>query len=821
MSSELFSPTGALPRGMDSVLQPHDAVAEWMRASLDALIGLIEQVVPGMRGSVLLLDDDGVTLRHGSAPRLPEAYCRLIDGERIGPAAGSCGTAAFRRERVIVRDIATDPLWASYRKAAEPFGLAACWSTPIFDAEGRLLGTFAMYYDEPRDPTAADVALTETATLLSANIITRARVAMALRGREGELRLSHARLRAALDASATSTWEWDVRTDVVDCDEGLYRLFGVDPAEGAGSFDLFVSRIHAEDRERLVAAARRCASEGTDLDEEFRVVWPDGSVHWVVDRGRAIRGDDGRPHHLIGACVDVTERRVREEQFRALAESIPQLAWMADAGGSIRWYNRRWYEYTGTTLDEMQGWGWRALHHPDHVDRVVARIQRSWDTGEPWEDTFPLRGRDGQYRWFLSRAQPIRDADGRVARWFGTNTDITERLEAERAVRESEAKLRRIAESGIVGVFYWTMAGAITDANDEFRRMLGLSGDEFGAGRVSWRALTPPEWGAVDAVKVAELNEHGVTVNWEKEFVATDGRRVPVLIGAACLDGSTDHGIAVCLDITDRKRAEAERERLLAREREAREVAERASRIRDDVLAVVAHDLRNPVHTIILSTGMLREIPLDEAQRDHRLAVIQRTAKGMDHLIRDLLDATRVESGTFAVRQARVHVRALLDETLELFEAPARERRIMLRCEADDGVPPALGDRDRLAQVLSNLLGNALKFTPAGGQVTVRARAGADGGGAIEISVADTGCGIPGEQLAHVFDRFWQADRRGRAGAGLGLSIVKGIVEAHGGVIRVASAVGEGTTFSFTVPVAPPSRAKGAAIPSTIDSINR
>ena len=819
MSSDLPASPRVTPHRGQSVAAFNDTVAEWMRASFDALIGLIEQVVPGMRGSVLLLDDDGATLRHGAAPHLPEAYCRLIDGERIGPAAGSCGTAAYRGERVIVRDIATDPLWASYRAAAEPFGLAACWATPIFDSERRLLGTFAMYYGEPRDPTEDDIALTETATLLSANIITRARSARTLRARteaaeqlaaslrrhEEELVLSHARLRAALDASATSTWQWNVKTDVVDCDEGLYRLFGVDPADGGGSFDLFVARIHPEDRNSLVAAARACASEGTDLDEEFRVVWPDGSIHWVADRGRAIPGEDGRPAHLVGACLDVTERRVRDGQFRALAESIAQLAWMADAAGSIYWYNRRWYDYTGTTLEQMRGWGWKSVHHPDHVDRVVARIQHSWDTGEPWEDTFPLRGRDGEYRWFLPRAQPIRDADGRIFRWFGTNTDITERLEAERAVRESEAKLRRIADSGIVGVFYWTMAGAITDANAEFLRMLGLSEDALQAGQLSWRTLTPPEWAEADALKVAELNEHGVTVNWEKEFVRADGRRVPVLIGAAFLDGSTDRGIAVCLDITERRRAEAEREALLEREREAREVAERASRIRDEVLAVVAHDLRNPVHTIILSAGMLREIPLEEAQRQHRLGIIQRTAKGMEHLIRDLLDATRIESGTFAVRQARVHVRALLDETLELFEAPARERRIMLRCEVDDDVPPVLGDRDRLEQALSNLLGNALKFTPAGGQVRLSARVVA--GGAVEIDVADTGSGIPGDQLAHVFDRFWQADRQGRAGAGLGLSIVKGIVEAHGGEIRVESVVGDGTTFSLTVPVAPPSRA--------------
>jgi len=133
---------------------------------------------------------------------------------------------------------------------------------------------------------------------------------------------------------------------------------------------------------------------------------------------------------------DVTVRRraleaVREseERFRTLGNSIPQLAWMADAGGSIFWYNDRWYEYTGTTLEEMQGWGWQKVHHPEHVDRVVRRIRQAFESGTPWEDTFPLRSRAGEYRWFLSRALPIRDAGGAVVRWFGTNTDITEEIE--------------------------------------------------------------------------------------------------------------------------------------------------------------------------------------------------------------------------------------------------------------------------------------------------------------------------------------------------------------------------------------------------------
>jgi PAS domain S-box-containing protein len=127
-----------------------------------------------------------------------------------------------------------------------------------------------------------------------------------------------------------------------------------------------------------------------------------------------------------------------EERYRILADNIAQLAWTADQAGSIVWFNQRWYDYTGTTLADVQGWGWRNVVHPDHVDEVVAKISRCFDTGEIWEDTYPIRGTSGDYRWFLSRAFPIRDETGRVVRWFGTNTDITEQRAAEEALREAD-----------------------------------------------------------------------------------------------------------------------------------------------------------------------------------------------------------------------------------------------------------------------------------------------------------------------------------------------------------------------------------------------
>jgi signal transduction histidine kinase len=298
----------------------------------------------------------------------------------------------------------------------------------------------------------------------------------------------------------------------------------------------------------------------------------------------------------------------------------------------------------------------------------------------PWEDTFPLRGADGEYRWFLSRALPIRHDDGSVAGWFGTNTDITEQLKAEEVIRESEHRLRRALEI----------------------------------------------------------------------------------------------------------------------ERTARAEAERATRARDETLAIVAHDLRNPVHAIMAAAAMLGLQATDEKSRRH-LAVVERSAAEMERLISDLLDAARIDAGTFALQRAPLDASTLIEERVEEFQTQARSKYVALRCEVPEEIEPIDGDRDRLVRVLSNLLSNALKFSPEGRDISVRA---ANDERAVRFSVKDSGVGIAENDLPNVFDRFWQGDRVSSTGAGLGLWICRGIVHAHGGRIWVASKVNRGTTFYFTVPVA-------------------
>jgi len=249
----------------------------------------------------------------------------------------------------------------------------------------------------------------------------------------------------------------------------------------------------------------------------------------------------------------------------------------------------------------------------------------------------------------------------------------------------------------------------------------------------------------------------------------------------------------------ERSRLERERWSLLHREQQARSMAEAAVRSRDEVLAIVAHDLRNPLSVINTTVALLRQGDLPPEQYPHKLEVVLRSTEQMDRLIQDLLDIARIEGGTLRVEPRPVAVETLLAEAVGLMEAQAIQAGLRLRVEREPGVPDARADPQRILQVFSNLVGNAIRFSPRGGEITMRARRFGD---AVLFSVTDTGVGIPREDLPHLFDRTWQAEHARRGGTGRGLSISKGIVAAHRGRIWAASELGKGSTFFFSLPPA-------------------
>jgi PAS domain S-box-containing protein len=371
----------------------------------------------------------------------------------------------------------------------------------------------------------------------------------------------------------------------------------------------------------------------------------------------------------------------------------------------------------------------------------------------------------------------------------------------EQALRESEQRFRVMANT--VPLLEWIADadGSVTWCNARWYEFTGCSFDELkGWG---WLRTHHPD----DADRVAgtlrrdfaqgepwtdhyRLRAHDGAYHW---FLA---RAVPLVHD----DGRVTQWFAALTDVTEQREAARERERLLEHERLAHAMAIEAVRSRDQVLSIVSHDLRNPLGTITMSASLLLDlIPDEEARRTERrqLEIIRRAAGTMNRMIEDLLDVTRIESVRLAVERAPTDVASVVDEALAQHRPLAEAARVALECHVPDDLPRMCADPHRLLQILSNLLGNAIKFTPRSGTVTIAVAA--EPGGVL-WQVSDTGLGIPAEQLPHLFDRFWQARRGDRRGLGLGLAIVEGLIKAHRGGIHVASELGRGTTVSFTIP---------------------
>ena len=266
------------------------------------------------------------------------------------------------------------------------------------------------------------------------------------------LREAEEELRLALSAGKLGAWTLDVPGRRLMASPQCKAIFGR-AADAAFSYQDLLTSIYPDDRDAALFAMQTALETGADYDIEYRCVWPDGTVHWVAVRGRPVFDHEKQPLRMTGVARDVTGRKQAEatlleseRQFHLLADSIPTLCWMAEPDGHILWYNEQWYSYTGTKPEDMKGWGWTSVHDPAVLPQVLTRWEKSLRSGEPFEMVFPLRDANGSFRSFLTRIVPVRDSQGRIARWFGTNTDISHQQEVEAALRDLAAQLERRVE---------------------------------------------------------------------------------------------------------------------------------------------------------------------------------------------------------------------------------------------------------------------------------------------------------------------------------------------------------------------------------------
>jgi PAS domain S-box-containing protein len=278
---------------------------------LDRLCLLVEEQSPGVLASILLMDPNGKRLRHGAAPHLPKAYTEAIDGAFIGPAVGSCGTAAYRGEQVIVSDIVVDPLWADFRELALAHSLRACWSTPIFSSEGKVIATFAMYYRQPRSPTPLEQDTIKHITHLAG-------VAIQRKLAEAARRENAAYLAEAQRLSHTGSWAWTPATgEIRYWSEETYRLHGFNPEAGPPRFETFFGRLCPEDQGRVRELFGKAIAEKADFETDYRVVHANGDVKHIHAVGHPICDEAGHFVEFVGTVIDITESKRAEEALRA------------------------------------------------------------------------------------------------------------------------------------------------------------------------------------------------------------------------------------------------------------------------------------------------------------------------------------------------------------------------------------------------------------------------------------------------------------------------------------------------------------------------
>jgi PAS domain S-box-containing protein len=497
-----------------------------------------------------------------------------------------------------------------------------------------------------------------------------------------------------------------------------------------------------------------------------------------------------------------TERAAHhtEEEFRQLANGIPQLAWMAHSDGSIYWYNHRWYEYTGTTPEAMAGWGWQSVHDPAMLPDVMQKWRASIESGNPFEMVFPLRGADGRFRPFLTLVTPVKDEAGQVIRWFGTNTNLSEQLDAEARSRRALEERYRLLIEGMSDYAIFTLdpTGVVTSWNPGAEQLKGYSPEEI-IGQHFSRFYTEKDRAAGLPQRVLQTAlQHG-HYQGEGWRVRKDGSRFWASVVVTPLRSEAGELIGfskITRDMTERKRL-IDQLQQHAKELEMR-IAERDQSYADlEAFSYsVAHDLRAPLRAIEGFTDAVLEDFGNQLPAEAReyLQLVINSSDRMEHLISDLLQYNKITRTEITF--SPVDVRAAVDEALHSFDAETRSRISVL---IEPGLV-ALAHQPTLVQAVFNLVSNALKFYPSGAVPYAEITALRAGDNAV-IAVRDEGIGIEPrfqEQIFKIFERLHTPDRY--PGTGIGLAIVERGVARMRGKVRVESALGKGSTFTIEVP---------------------
>ncbi len=542
-------------------------------------------------------------------------------------------------------------------------------------------------------------------------------------------------------------------------------------------------------------------------------------------------------------------KRVGEQRYKQLAESMPQIVWTSAADGTPLYFNQRWFDFTGLGPAESLERGWERVVHADDYPSYVEHWQRAVRDETDLEGMYRFRrAADGAYRWHLVRAVAVRDENGAIASWIGTCTDIDDRKRGEESLTllveastlltsslDYRHALANVAHLTVPALADWCVF-EVTEDDGSVRRLAAVHQDERKSEVLRNIALHLPCDTSGDigpdrlartgeAVHLARVLDEDLAelAGGEEQIGALRGLGirsymcVPLVARGRALGSMTfvtaesgrvfvEADLSLAQDIARRAALAVDNAQLYEIAQRERERLAEANRAKDEFLAIVSHELRTPLNSMLGWTQLLRTGKLDEALFDRAMETIERNAKSQAQLINDLLDVSRIITGKLQLKIRPVRPEAVVRNVLDSVRPALKAKSIELTTDLDESLGVISGDADRLQQIVWNLVSNAIKFTPTGGHIAVSMHSDEEDG--VTIVVSDTGTGIESDFLPFVFDRFRQADAsstRTYGGLGLGLSIVRHLVELHGGHVSAASeGANAGSTFTVTLPIVRP-----------------
>jgi PAS domain S-box-containing protein len=626
--------------------------------------------------------------------------------------------------------------------------------------------------------------------------------------KQAELALgrSEERFRIASEAVDGLIYDLDLTTGHVYRSAGLTATLGWSLDEIPPTAEAWAALIHPDDREATLersAAAMKAGLESFAL--EYRARHKAG--HWIDlwDNQRILRDAKGEPLRVVGHSIDVTPRKRAEEGLRAsearlaaLANASPALFWSTTVDGTNSWASEAWLRYTGQPVAEPGQWP--NLLHPLDVERSFSAWQRALAEESHFVIENRIRRYDGEYRWFLTRAVPLRDEDGSVTGWMGASTDIHDLKLAEGTLRESEERFRILADGAPVLIWVNDREGC-EFVNRAYREFLGV-GDVDVRGS-DWVRFVHPDDREAYLGAYARALEQQAPFQREFRFRRHDGvYRWMLSTGSPrrSASGELIGYVGSTFDITQHKQAEA-----ALREDDRR---------KDEFLATLAHELRNPLAPIRNAVELLRLEPNESPQLGWARDMIDRQVDQLTRLVDDLLEVSRITRGALSLQAETVAVSQLFRDVAEASRPSLTQHGHELDVRLPEDELFLRADPVRLAQVLVNLLDNAAKHSGSSGRIRLSAER--EGRRAC-LAVEDGGRGMTPEEQARVFEMFYRAGEgaRHRPGLGVGLALVKSLVELHGGTVEAYSAgLGHGSRFTVYLPLLEADRPLAASAPA-------